>query len=157
MFPSCGLFHSWGVIFISPDSVVRPENPQTAGCCSFTPSRPEAPLGHSPILLGVSTILSRLHLQQLRSAPKESCITQNSLAGLSSVNCVSRIPGQPVQNSMIRTHERLAELVRFQTPERAVPALPTKRPRPGFCPQPGHKFHFYGIKTRKYSRPCRRS
>ena len=51
MSPSCGLFHGWGFVFIWPGSAARPENPQTAGCCSCAPSVLRGPSSFADTLL----------------------------------------------------------------------------------------------------------
>ncbi len=51
MSPSCGLLHGWGFVFIWPGSAARPENPQTAGCCSCAPSVLRGPSSFASTLL----------------------------------------------------------------------------------------------------------
>ena len=78
MSPSYGLLHGWGFVFIWPGSAARPENLQTAGCCSCAPS----------VLRGPSSFAGTLLPRGCprRSRPAELHTPESALSGLQSAS-----------------------------------------------------------------------
>ena len=124
MSPSYGLLHGWGFVFISPDSAVRPENPQTAACCSCVPFSANW-ASHSCTCALRSAICfstSPVSLASRSFCTRMSTLVPNRYASLTRFSAGGSV--RP----------------RFHTPEGQPPSLPTKMPRLGFHPQPEPKF-----------------
>ena len=162
MSPSCGLLHSWGFVFISPGSAARPENPQTAGCCSCAPS----------VLRGPSSFADTLLLRDCphHSQPTEPRIPVPALLGSQSV--FQRLRDSWQAGPFVPECQRWSQTDTQALPESlpvvlsgldSIPLkgspLPCQQKCPGwdFIRSRGLNFHFYGIRSRKYSRPYRRS
>ena len=130
MSPSCGLLHSWGFVFIWPGSAARPENPQTAGCCSCAPSVLRGPSSFADTLL-------------LRGYPRMDNQPTDSAQNRQLVPFFRHAAFADMRHSGLRSQRFYPLRVsanRRQPPERAGP-LPRRQEGPGWgYPQPGRKF-----------------
>ena len=144
MSPSYGLLHGWGFVFISPDSAVRPENPQTAACCSCVPSVSRDPSSFAGTLLPRGC--------PRRSRPAELHTPESALSGLQSASQRLRCPWQA--GPFVPECQRWSQTDTQALPESqpVVPSgldsiplkgspLPCQQKCPGWgYPQPGPKF-----------------
>ena len=131
MSPSCGLLHSWGCVFIWPGSAARPENPQTAGCCSCAPSVLRGPSSFADTLL-------------LRGYPRMDNQPTDSAQNRQLVQFFRHAAFADDAAFWLALSEILSAQSFCQSPPPPLngqsPSLPTKMPRLGFHPQPGPKF-----------------